>query len=205
MNSLVLTLSFLGAPAQGPSLPTSLSQDPSEERQEPAGVGPVMNYLYRHSRLESGMLYTIWDNDLELESDPGFYVRTGVEMAYGVSIHLTYRHYDYDNSDLPGPQEEHVLIRGVLGGLGLRVPLTPDFAFSASGSAGFLRWESHGLGLTDDTGPILSGEAAVAVRLHEVLRIKAGVVLDFTSTDVRGGSRESTLGVSWLLGVEFGT
>jgi hypothetical protein len=208
MKSLVAALSLLAAPAVAwagdGSLPTALAQDPSEERQEPAWPGPVMNYLYQHSQLELGFLYTHWDRDLDLENDLGFYLRYGVKMAYGVSIQMTYRHYDYENSDIPGSQEEHVLLRGLLGGLALQVPLTPDFTFSAGGGAGFMRWESHGLGLSDDVGPIVSGEAALSTRLHEVLRLRAGVALDFTSTDLRGGSRENTLAVSWLFGFELG-
>lgn len=204
MGSLFLALvgSVALLPADAP-LPASLSQDPAED----SGVGgrgwTIMEYVTSHSFFDLGVLYTAWDSDLKLENDLGFYARYGLGIGGPFSLSVAYRHYDFNNSDVTGPDEEHVLIRGLFGGLGVRLDLTPELAFTAAASVGLLRWESHGLNLSDDTGPAFSAEGGLSLQLHEALRIRGGASLDGASTEFRGGRRESVLSLSGVFGLEL--
>ncbi|HXG61082.1 MAG TPA: hypothetical protein VNO22_06910 [Planctomycetota bacterium] len=203
MMSFVLALA-LSAPLRADApLPTALSQEPGQDSAESGREWTMMEYVTAHSLFDLGVLYTAWDADLDLENDLGFYVRYGLGIGRGFSLSVTYRHYDYDNSDVPGPGEEHVLIRGLFGGLGLRLDLTQELSFAAAVSVGAIRWESHGLDLSDDTGPAFSAEGALSFQLHEALRIRAGASLDGASTEFRGGRRESVLGLSGMFGLEL--
>ena len=203
MPSLLLALALSAARPADPPLPASLGQDLEQEPPPAAREWTVMEYVAAHSLFDLGVLYTAWDSDLNLENDLGFYVRYGLEVGDVLSLSVAYRHYDYDNSDIPGPEEEHVLIRGLFGGLGLRLDLTQELTFAAGVSAGAIRWESHGLGLSDDTGPAFSAEGALSFRLHEALRIRAGAALDGASTEFRGGRRETVLSLSGVFGLEL--
>lgn len=203
MPSLLLALALSAVRPADPPLPTSLSQD-LEQEPSPAGrEWTVMEYVTAHSLFDLGVLYTAWDSDLDLENDLGFYVRYGLEVGDVFSLSVAYRHYDYDNSDIPGREEEHVLIRGLFGGLGLRLDLTQELTFTAGVSVGAIRWESHGLDLSDDTGPAFSAEGGLSFRLHEALRIRAGASLDGASTEFRGGRRETVLSLSGVFGLEL--
>src|SRR5687767_712840 len=109
MNSLVLSLAFLALPAAAwgdeADLPKRLSldeeprerQDVELDRQRPdetASLTP-MEFIYRHSELEAGALYTDFDNSFGLRSHLGFYVRWGVEVVPNLSVHLTYRYTEF--------------------------------------------------------------------------------------------------------------
>ena len=174
---------------------------PSEDRTPSM---PVMSYIYRHSELEFGTMVTSFDSDLDIESDLGFYVRYGVQVAPRITVHATYRHYSFDNSEVDGPVSEGLLLRAILGGVGYRVPFTDEFALLAGGGVGVMWWDSTGVGANDDTSLIFSGEAALSVRLHEVLRIKAGVMADVVSTDFHDDSSRGVLNLSALLALEIG-
>ena len=211
MNPLMAMLSILLALAAADDLPERLRvdeprQDYERERHQPrAAEGtPPMEWLYRNSRLEGGLLWTDFDNDLEIETDMAFYVRGDVSINSIVSLNVTYRHYSFDSSDFPGDEEEHLLIRGVFGGLGVHLPFATSFFVSLNGAVGVMRWETNRPEFSDDTGVVLAGEAALGVRLTEVLRFKAGLGLDVASTDFKSDSTETLVSLNYLVGIEIG-
>lgn len=164
----------------------------------------VMEYYYRNAELDLGMLYTNYDGDLQLETDAGFYVRTGVRFAHGLSLHLSYRHYDFSSSELPGKTEEDLLIRALLVGGSYRHDLTREFSLLASLDGGFQRWETNLHEFSDDTGLVFSAEVAATARLWTVLRLKLGLVIDLANTDFHQDSRTWNTSLSGLIGFELG-
>lgn len=212
MNALILWLALSGpAPGEGDeALPLAMTLDEPRARQEQDAQRPedgrmgVMEHVYRYSELEAGMLWTFWDRDLDVENDVGAYVRYGVGLGGRTSVTLTYRHYDFTNSELPGGAEEDVLLRALLLGLSYRHGLSKDFEVAGQVGAGFMRWETRHAGLEDDAGPIAAAEGAVTVRLHEVLRFRAGAALDWARTEFHDDSRENVLGLTLLFGLELG-
>ncbi len=181
-------------------------QDFERERQQPhaSESQPPMEWLYRNSRLEAGVLWTDFDDDLEIETDLAAYVRWDVSVNSVFSLNVCYRHYSFDSSEIPGDVEEHLLIRGLFAGIGAHVPFATSFFLSLNGSVGVMRWESNLHQFSDDTGPVLSGEAALGVRLTEMLRLKAGLGLDAASTDFKANSTETLVSLNYLVGVELG-
>src|SRR5262245_38280034 len=106
MKSLVAALAFLALPAAAWAddlgLPTRLTlddeprekQDVENDRQRPddsAALTP-MEFIYRHSQLEAGSMYTDFDNSLGLRSHLAFYVRWGVEVIPNLCVHMSYRY-----------------------------------------------------------------------------------------------------------------
>jgi hypothetical protein len=177
-----------------------------DERQRP-GPGetrPPMEWLYLNSRLDTGVLWTDFDGDLGLETDLAGYLRWDVSVTPMVSVNLTYRHYDFDSSRVAGSEDEHLLIRGVFFGAGGHVPFATDFFIAANLALGLMRWESNLHQFSDDTGLVLAGEAALGVRLTEMLRLKAGLGLDLASTDFHDDSTQTHLNVNYILGFEVG-
>lgn len=211
MKRLFVLISFLALPAavgaEEELLPAVLSapaQDP-EHGTPPSDTSPgIMEYIYRNSRLEAGVLYTVFDPDLDIETDLGFYARFDVTMPVDISVNLTFRYNDFGNSDFDGPEDESVKLFGVLGGVGYHLPLTKEFTFEANAAAGLMRWESDVSGVSDDTGLIFSGEAAMSVKLHEALRFKVGGVLDVVSTEFHQSSVKGMSNLSLLVGIELG-
>ena len=216
--TLILPLFVLGGTDEEP-LPRGLSL--TEERRSPKkpqedsfpqrpdeptdrSEQGVMEYYYRNAELDLGMLYTNYDGDLNLESDLGFYVRTGVRFAHGLSLHLSYRHADFSSSENPGKTDEDVLIRAVLLGGAYRHDLTREFSLLASLDGGFQRWETNLHEFGDDTGFVFSAEFAATARLWSVLRLKLGLVVDLANTDFHQDSRTWNTSLSGLLGFELG-
>jgi len=202
-------IALLLALAADQPLPTSLSLEgpqQEEERLRPDGNPmPVMEYVTRYSELEAGTLYTDWGGDLRMDSRLGFYVRWGVGLMPHLTAHVTFRYYDLDNSEITGTKDEHILVRGLFFGATYRHPLTAEFALEASGAAGFLRFDSRAATIGSDTAPALSAEAAVTMRLWEVLRLKAGIGFDYVHTDFHQTSANDVLNLSYLVGFEFGS
>jgi hypothetical protein len=179
--------------------------EPQRPQEATADEGPgVMEYITRNSELELGMLVTDFDGDLRIESDLGWYVRTGVRFAYGLSAHVTYRHYEFSSSELPGKTEEDISLRALLVGASFRQPLSKEFALLASAAVGFQRWESNFHQVSDDADVIFSGELAATARLWTVLRLKLGVVYDLARTDFHQDSKQMNGNLSWLVGFELG-
>lgn len=215
MKTLALAISLLSASAaayaDGDALPLRMSldeeprfrQDVENDRQRPDDRDQLtpMEFFYKHSELEGGVLYTDFGNDLKLKSHLGFYVRYGVEILPHVSVHLTYRYNAFGNGPTT-PTTEDVRLQALYFGAGLHVPLHPEFAFVAGAGIGPTFWDSNlapnavGLGLT--------GEAALTARLWEMLRLKAGLVLDGVNTDFHQTSTTWTFNLSYLVGVEIG-
>lgn len=207
MITLALFLGLAAAPPGGAALPPELQEAAAPQEyarpEEPAeeGMG-IVEYVYRYSEFEFGALYTVFDGDLDIESDWGFFVRGGVKLVEFASVQVSYRIYDFDNSDLPGGGEEGLRIHALLGGVGLSIPLGSEFTFKAHGSIGAIRWDSdlaH-----DETSPILSGEAGLVVRVHEALRLRAGAAADIVSTKFHDDSTETHLNLSGFLALEIG-
>lgn len=211
MNPLMALLSLLLTLAAADEVPARLRldeprQDYERERQQPRASEsqPPMEWLYTNSRLEAGLLWTDFDDDLEIETDLAAYVRWDVSVNPVFSVNVTYRHYSFDSSEIPGDVEEHLLIRGLFAGVGAHLPFATSFFLSLNASAGVMRWESNLHQFSDDTGPVLSGEAALGVRLTEMLRLKAGLGLDAASTDFKANSTETLVSLNYLVGVELG-
>lgn len=214
MISLALALPFLAFPgaadADEPALPASLRleeapQGQEEERLRPeAGPMPVMEYLYRYSELEAGMLYTDWGGDLRMDSRLGFYVRWGVGIVPNVTANITFRYYDFDNSEITGAENEHILARSLLLGAGVRYPLTSEIAVTGNAAVGLMRFDSRAATIGSDTGPAFSAEGALTVRLWEALGFKAGVAVDLVRTDFHQSSADTVLSLSYLVGFEWG-
>src|SRR5687767_12387972 len=100
--ALPLFLAAAAAVSAQESIPSRMKldepQDTEREAQRPSADEeslPVMDYIYLHSQLEAGILYTDFDSQLNIESDLGLYIRYGVEISPEFSVNLTYRHYDY--------------------------------------------------------------------------------------------------------------
>jgi hypothetical protein len=224
MKYLVLALPFFALPftAWGEDdapLPTSLSLDvpcvqqrpseapPQEEermRLEGGDSLPVMDYIYRYSELEAGVFYTDWATKLQLDNHVGGYVRWSVAVNPYVNANLAFRYAAYDNAKVTGREDEHVLERGLLAGVGVRVPLTRDFAATGNASIGFMRFDSRAANIGSDTGPAFALEGALTAKIWEMLRLKAGVGADFIRTDFHQTSADWAINLTYLVGVEIG-
>jgi hypothetical protein len=206
MNTLLLALAFLGA-SDHTALPTRMSldeparerQDLETERQRPDDSSQLtpMEFIYRHSELEAGAMYTNFDNSLGLRSHLGFYVRWGVEVFPNLSVHLTYRYNEFGN----GPVSEDVRLQTLLFGASYHVPLSREFALLAGLGVGPSWWDSTVA--KSESGFTFSGEIGATARLWEMLRLKAGIVFDLVGTDFHGADGTSA-NLSYLLGLEIG-
>ncbi|HLY11870.1 MAG TPA: hypothetical protein VKW04_21395 [Planctomycetota bacterium] len=216
MKSLALVFATLTASAAAYAddevgLPVTMSledeprerQDVENDRQRPDDLGSLtpMEFFYKHSELEAGVMYTEFSNDLSLKSHMGFYVRYGVEILPHVDVHVTYRYNAFGNGPTT-PTTENINVQSLFFGAGLHVPLLPEFAFVASAGIGPTWWNSSVV--HSEVGLSLTGEAALTARIWEVLRFKAGLVLDGVDTDFHQTSTHWSLNLSYLAGFEFG-
>jgi len=218
MRYPVLALAFLALPAalwaqdvpslgldfDVPRLQEDPQEEPAAEPQEAGNPVPVMEFLYWNSRIEAGVLLTRFDKDLDIETDPGYYGRYLLRATELLTFSVTYRHYTFENSDLEGQEHEWLLLRSLMVGAGIRLPLTDEFGLEVSASAGAMWWESRHADQDDDASWIVSGEAAFTVRLHEMMRLKLGALVDFARTDFHQDSVESVTGLSGFLAFEIG-
>jgi len=213
MKSLVLALPMLLVPAavawaDDLGLPTrlTLDEDPPRERQQELelerqrpddrdSITP-MEFVYRHSQLEAGAMYTDFDNDLGLKSHLGFYVRWGVEILPHLAVHVTYRYNEFGTT-----ATEDIKVQTLLFGASYHVPLMRDFAFVGGLGIGMSWWDSSAF--KTDVGFVVSAEVGLTARLYELLRLKVGIVFDGVSTEFRGASGMST-NLSYLVGLEIG-
>ena len=216
MKSPALVLAFLAASgaayadAGDGDLPSRMSldeeprerQDVENDRQRPDDWESLtpMEFFYKHSQLEAGIMYTDFGNALSLKSHMGFYVRYGVEILPHVDVHVTYRYNAFGNG--PGQDVEDINVQALFLGAGIHVPLHPEFAFVAGAGIGPMWWNSSiapdalGLGLT--------GEAALTARLWSQMRLKVGLVLDGVNTDFHQTSTHWSVNLSYLAGFELG-
>jgi len=215
MKGLIAALAFLALPAAAWAddlgLPTRLSideprdkgQDLEFERQRPDDSSSLtpMEFIYRHSELEAGVLYTNFDNTLGLQSQLGFYVRWGVEVLPNLSVHLTYRYCEFTNGPASQPVREELRLQTLLFGASYHVPLSREFALVGGLGIGPTWWDSSAF--RDETGIIISGEIGATARLWAMMRLKAGIVLDLLNTDFHDVSG-TQVNLSYLLGVELG-
>lgn len=225
MKALVLALPFFALPAAAwaddEPLPVSLALDvpcvqeksardlpvegQDEERMRLEGeTFHVMEYIYRYSELEAGALYTDWASRLKLDAHVGGYVRWGVAIHPNVNLNIAFRGFAYDNSEVTGQENEHVLERGLLAGFGIRIPLTRDFKLTGNAAAGFMRFDSRAANIGSDTGPAVALEGALTARLWEMLRLKAGLGYEFIRTDFHQTSAHWTGNLTYLVGFEIG-
>src|SRR6185295_5314028 len=74
-------------------------QDLEQEPQRPdtSEQFTPMEYFFRFSELEAGVMYTDFASSLHLKSHLGFYVRYGVEVLPHIDVHLTYRYNEFGN------------------------------------------------------------------------------------------------------------
>src|SRR5258708_28845666 len=190
MKSLALAIAFLSAPAAAWSadevcLPARMSledeprerQDPEQDRQRPDDFATLtpMEFFYKHSELEAGVMYTVFSNNLHLKSHMGLYVRYGVEIMPHVDIHVTYRYNEFGNGPAT-PSSEDVLLQALFFGAGLHIPLHRDFAFVAGAGIRPMGWDSSAL--RNKVGVGLTAEAALTAQIWDVLRLKAGLGMD---------------------------
>src|SRR5262245_59710656 len=112
MKNLLVAFAFLALPVaawadEDEPLPTRLTldeprdeapkqayekQDPEAPRQQAPDSMTIIEYTYRHSELELGVLYTQFGTDLKLDNELGYYLRWGVGLLNNVSVNLTYRY-----------------------------------------------------------------------------------------------------------------
>jgi hypothetical protein len=212
MKYLVLALPFFVLPAAAWAddvcLPTRMSldgetrvqQDLENERQRPDNSDSLtpMEFFYRHSELEAGGTYTDFASSLALRSNLGFYFRYGVEIFPQLSVQMTYRYAAFTNNPLP----EDVHVQALTVGAAVHFPLSPEFALVVGVGVGPMWWDSS---LTpSDVGIIITGEIAVTARLWEMLRFKAGILLDGVSTNFHQTSSTWSLDLTYLFGFEIG-
>lgn len=207
MNTLLLALAFLGLPDEA-ALPTRMSldepardrQDVETDRQRPddsARLTP-MEFIYRHSELEVGAIYSDFDNTLGLKSHLGYYVRWGVEVIPNLSVHLSYRYNEFGNG--PSPTED-VRLQTLLVGATYHVPLTREFALLGGIGIGPSWWDSSAF--RSESGFTFSAELGATARLWEMLRLKAGIVFDAVNTDFHSASGMQ-VNLGYLVGLEIG-
>ena len=216
MKGLIAALAFLALPAAAWAddlgLPTRLTldepkndkgQDLEFERQRPDDSSSLtpMEFIYRHSELEAGMLYTDFDNSLGLQSNIAFYFRWGVEVVPNLSVHVTFRYCEFTNGPASMPNREELRIQSFVFGASYHVPLSREFALVAGLGIGPSWWDSSAF--NNETGFLISGELGATARLWAMLRLKAGIVLDFVNTDFHNVSG-TQVNLSYLLGVELG-
>lgn len=217
MKFLVFALPFFVLPAAAWAgddvcLPTRMSLDDEErrdrqdvemERQRPDDSTRLtpMEFVYRHSQLEAGAMYTDFDNSLGLKSHLGYYVRYGVEVMPNLAVVMTYRYNTFGNGPQSSAPVEDVRIQTLLVGAEYHVPLSREFAVMGALGIGPTWFDSSVV--RSETGFTFSAELAATARLWEVLRLKTGVVFDGVSTDFHNASGMS-VNVSWLLGFELG-
>lgn len=225
MGHLVFALAFLAIPADGDAydVPTGMryeplpfpesARHPQQPQEEPRLVPElppeqdseaIMAYIYINSRFDAGMLYTSFGNDLDIESDTGAYVRYALGIGPGLALTATYRHYDFESSELPGDIHEHLDLRGLLVGIEMRLPITQEFEFRGDLSAGPMWMESHLSQFDDEAARMVSGEVGATARLTPVLRLRFGVVADLIRTDFHQDSVSTETNLSVLLGFEIG-
>src|SRR5947207_221021 len=216
MKYLVLALPFVLLPAaawadDGVCVPTRMSLDDERraERRDPQDVEldrqrpddsarlTPMEFVYRHSQLEAGTMYTDFDNSLGLKSHLGIYVRYGVEIAPHLTVHMTYRYNTGGNG--PGAVED-VTVQTLVFGASYHVPLTEEFALIGGLGIGPTWWDSSLA--PNDIGFTISGEVGATGRLSEVRRFKAGIVLDGSNTSFHKASGVS-VDLSYLFGIEI--
>jgi len=216
MKYLALVLAFLSASAAAWAgddvcLPLRMSledeprerQDLEQERQRPDDTSSLtpMEFFYKHSELEAGVMYTTFSSDLHLKSHLGFYVRYGVEIMPHVDLHVTYRYNEFGNGPTT-PTSEDVRLQSLFFGAGLHIPLHPEFAFVASAGIGPMWWDSSVV--RNEIGFGLTGEAALTAKIWDVLRLKAGLVLDGVYTDFHQTTTTFSVNLSYLVGLEIG-
>ena len=224
MKYLVLALPFFAMPfaawgADDAPLPTSLASDipcvqernpidappQDEERMRLEGDSlPVIDYIYRYSEFEMGATYTDWASKVQLDSHVGAYARWSVAIHPNVNANLSFRYAAYDNQKFTGREDEHVLERALLAGVGVRVPLTREFAATGNAAVGFMRFDSRAANIGSDTGLAFAFEGALSARLLDTLRLKAGVGLDIVRTDFHQTSAEWAFNLTYLVGFELG-
>jgi hypothetical protein len=216
MKILVLALPFFAMSAAAwagddPCLPTRMSldeeprerQDLENERQRPddsSRLTPV-EFVFRHSGLEAGVLYQDFDSGLSLKSHLAYYVRWAVEVAPHVLFHASYRYNAFGNGDRADQAGEDVVVQSLLFGAMYVQPLMRDFALEGSVAIGPTWWTSNVF--KSDMGFTVSGELAVTARLWELLRFKAGLVVDASSTSFHSASGMQ-VSPAWLFGFEYG-
>lgn len=160
-----------------------------------------MEFFYKFSELEAGVMYTDYNDDLALKSNLNFYLRYGVEIIRHVSLHMTYRYSEFGNGP-NSPTQEDVRLQALFFGAGVHIPLHPEFAFVAGGGIGPMWWDSSAV--PNEIGLGVTGEACVTARLWEVLRLKVGLVLDLVTTDFHQSSTNTSVNLSYLVGFEIG-
>lgn len=178
-------------------------QDLEQEHQRPENSNQFtpMEYFYRYSELEAGVLYTDFANSLHLKSHLGYYLRYGVEILPHIDLHVTYRYNEFGNGPTT-PTTEDVRLQALFFGAGLRIPLHKEFQFIAGAGIGPMWWDSSTV--KSEIGFGITGEAALTAQLWEVLRLKAGLVLDGVVTDFHQSSTQASLNLSYLVGLEIG-
>jgi hypothetical protein len=177
-------------------------QDVEQDKQHPDDSNDLtpMEFFYRHSELEAGVMYTVFANALDLKSHMAFYLRYGVEILPAVSVHITYRYNEFGNG--PTTTTEDVRLQALFFGAGVHIPLSKEFAFIAGGGIGPMWWDSNVV--RNEIGFGITGEAALTARLWEALRLKAGIVLDGCATDFHQNTTTFSVSLSYLVGVELG-
>lgn len=157
-----------------------------------------MEFFYRHSELEVGIMYQTFSSELDLKSHMAFYLRYGVEILPHLSLHVTYRYNEFGNG--PTSDADDVRLQALFFGAGLRIPLHPEFAFIVGGGIGPMWFDSSAAG--DELGYGVNGEAALTAQLWSMLRLKAGLMIEGVDTDFQNAG--FSVNLSYIVGLEIG-
>jgi len=174
-----------------------LETDP-QRPQDSESLTP-MEFFYKHSELEAGVMYQTFDDNLGLKSHMAFYVRYGVEILSHISVHVTYRYNEFGNGPTTSTTED-VRLQSLFFGAGIHIPLHPEFAFIAGGGIGPMWFDSSTV--RSEMGVGITGEVALTAELWSMLRLKVGLVIDGVETDFHDSG--FTVNLSYLVGVEIG-
>src|SRR5262249_35285218 len=108
---------------------------------------------------------------------------------------------NFGNGPRSAAVQEDVTVQAFLLGASYHQPLTREFAVVGGLAAGPTWWDSSVV--RNDVGLTVSAELALTARFYELLRFKAGLVLDGANTNFHSASGMQ-VNLSWLFGLEIG-
>jgi hypothetical protein len=174
----------------------SLQED---EVLEEARSKPLLLEIIERSHIETGMLFTLFDADLDLDQHFGVYGRLDIPIVGGLYAVLEYRHYEGSNDDVI--RNEDVRIGEWLAGALYRWDVWEEADLIFAAEIGWADFES--VQMPDDTGFLFSFTAGLNVHVSEFFRIRFAVLADLLRTDFHDADSWS-LNASGIIGIDIG-
>lgn len=178
-----------------------LQDDPAqedEELREPEQKSFFLSLLER-SHIESGMLFTLFDNDLDIDQTFGFYARIDVPIVDRLYAIVEYRRYEGGNSDFV-PNEDVRVAEYLFGAL-YRWDLWEEADLIFAGQIGIADFASTAS--EDDSGLLASFTAGVNIHVSKFLHVRLAAVADFARTDFHDADGWA-LNTSGIIGIDIG-